>query len=161
MINKSYVENYERCVKEYEKMTGYDTVDNYEEIPEEKVAIQDARFIIPHGVCQNIWASYSLKALIDVCSARLCTTMQWEINTVFRQIRDEVLKKFPLLGSMLHSNCYNKGGCKSLTPYYSVGAVNNGCQVYYPYEGKLCGEAGLFTKEEIDKMIRYEIQNQL
>ena len=152
-----YVELYERSIELYREWTGYNAYERYDSIPpNDFIPIQDARSIVPHAVTQNLWAGYSLQALIGVCSSRLCTTMQWEINTVARMMRDAVLEKFPLLGTLLKSNCEQKGGCKSLTPHYGVGAENNGCSVYFPHEGRLCGKAGKFSDEEIAVLLQQE-----
>lgn len=142
----AYVDSYEAQAKLYEGMIG------------SGIPPQDARFAIPHAVAQNIWMTINFASLLNWCSKRLCTTMQWEINTLARMVRDEVLLKFPHLGVMLKSNCERLGGCKSITDHYKPGAENNGNKVYYPHEGFLCGKIGALTESEIGELLKDELE---
>ena len=94
---------------------------------------QDDRFMFGHGVAQNIWMTINFRALQEWCNKRLCTNMQWEINTLARMCRDAVLEIYPHLGVMLKSHCERSGGhkFKDNTNYYKPGAENNGNKLFY------------------------------
>ena len=123
-----------------------------------KVPPQDARFVFCHAVAQNLWATYNFRALLETANKRLCCNMQWEVNTVFRMIRDAVLEKFPHLGVLIKSHCEREGEHKQKdnTNYYKPGAINNGNKVYFELEGMVCGKAGKFSEEEIELMLKEE-----
>lgn len=121
------------------------------------IATQDARMVVGHGIAQNMWMTINFRSLMEWCGKRLCTTMQWEINALARMIRDEVIKKYPHLGVLLKSHCEKRGGCKSITAFYEVGAQNNGSKIFHPFEGNLCGkQSGIFSEDDIINMLAEE-----
>lgn len=144
IIHKAYVE----CMK--------NEFEFYSNLKLGLIPPQDARFAVGHGIAQNMWMTMNMTALMNWCSKRLCTTMQWEINTLARMIRDSVLEKYPLLGLFLKSSCERNGGCKSITNFYGVGAEFNGNKVYFPLEGNLCGKAGIYSEDEVYFMVSNE-----
>lgn len=75
------------------------------------IPFQDARFICPIGLQTNIMETINLRALSTLCSNRLCNVMQWEINTVTRKMRDEVLKVHPVFEPILKPTCEKLGRC--------------------------------------------------
>lgn len=119
---------------------------------------QDARFEMGHAIAQNMWMTINLTALIGWCGNRLCTTMQWEINTLARMIRDEVFRIFPHLGSLLKSRCEKRGGCFSVSDGWHH-SPTNGNKVYWQSEGALCGQAGVYTEDEKIELLRMEMNN--
>ena len=151
--------------KEYVNMMGAQ-IGTYSYLKEIGIPPQDARFMFGHGVAQNMWLTINMRALMEWCSKRLCTTMQWEINTLARMIRDSVLERFPHLGVMLKSVCEKSGGCvmekkyrgQESAIYYHVGDPNNGNKVYFPLEGNICGKAGLYSEDNIQQMLDNEIE---
>ena len=134
-------------------------IKTYEFLRDKGIPPQDVRFMYGHGVAQNMWMTINFRALQEWCSKRLCTTMQWEINTLARQVRDEVISRFPHLGILLKSSCERAGGCKSITNYYEVGAAFNGNKIYYPLEERMCGKAGKYSLEEIKEMLDNETKD--
>jgi thymidylate synthase (FAD) len=136
-------------------------IELYEEMKVLGIPPQDARFEFGHAVAQNMWVTINFAALMNWCNKRLCTTMQWEINTLARMIRDEVTKLFPHLGILLKSTCEKKGGCvmmeayrnSDMAIYYQPGAKNNGNKVYFPLEGTLCGKAGILSEGAVTNLL--------
>ena len=131
---------------------------DYKNLKDAGISAQDARFMFGHGVAQNMWMTINFRALQEWCSKRLCTTMQWEINTLARMCRDAVLEKFPHLGILLKSHCERSGGHKTKdnTEHHFVNADFNGNKVYYPYEEMMCGQAGKYEQSEIDELLKKE-----
>lgn len=137
----------------------------YKNLREMGIPPQDARFMYGHGVAQNMWMTINFRALQEWCSKRLCTNMQWEINTLARMCRDAVLEKFPHLGILLKSHCERSGGHKAHdnTNYYAPGAENNGNKLYYELDkvgdAVMCGKAGKYSEEEIASALQAEREN--
>jgi thymidylate synthase ThyX len=143
------------------------TMELYSHMIRNKIPPQDSRFDCSHAVAQNMWWTVNLSSLLQWCSKRLCCTMQWEINTLARMVRDCVIQKFPHLGILLKSRCERAGYCVSVKTYagtdmevyYQLNAPNNGNKVYYPYEGELCGKRGMWDEEVIQGMLENEKRN--
>ena len=140
----SFVDDWKHSVKAYERKIAY------------HIPPQDSRFGMGHCVAQNVWMTINFAALLNWCSKRLCCTVQWEINTLARMMRDCVLERFPHLGVLLKSNCERAGGCKSITNFYKPGEENNGNKVYFPFEGTVCGMVGNYEHHEIEALLDSE-----
>lgn len=135
-----------------------DMYDWYEEVQKHGVPPQDARSMMPHAIAQNMWMTINMRALMEWCSKRLCCNMQWEINTLARMVRDEVILKFPHLGVLLKSHCVREGGhkVKDNTNYYDPGATNNGNKVYWDLEGNMCGQASNIGEDQLNDLLTNE-----
>ena len=131
----------------------------YEEIQKSGIPPQDARMAMPHAIAQNMWMTINFRALLEWCSKRLCCNMQWEINSLARMVRDEVIRIFPHLGVLLKSHCEREGGHreKDNTNYYNPGAENNGNKVYFPLEGLMCGKDSNISEEELASRLTEEL----
>lgn len=128
---------------------------DYRLFQENGIPPQDTRMVVGHGILQNIWATYNFRSLLETASKRLCCNMGWEINTLFRMMRDAIVEKFPHLGILLKSHCERSGGHKEKdnTNYYAPGASNNGNKVYFPLEGLMCGKASNLSEGKIEELL--------
>jgi len=76
-----------------------------------EIPILDARRVLPHCLETFIYVKFNLVTLISFIQKRDCTqTQEPEMVIVARQMRDEVLKKFPFLEKLLENKCKN-GSC--------------------------------------------------
>lgn len=73
--------------------------------------LQDARSILPSNMETKIKAKFNLRTLSDMSKVRLCTRTQGEYQTVFRAMRELVLKEHPWADSLLQPSCISLGKC--------------------------------------------------
>jgi thymidylate synthase (FAD) len=77
----------------------------YELMVEKDVPYEDARAICPIGTTTHIIATYTLRALMDLCHQRLCNQVQWEIHEVVNLMAAEVKKVHTYIGEALVCKC--------------------------------------------------------
>lgn len=87
-----------------------DINDYYQELLQEGALPEDARGILPTNVATNIVFKANLRTLHEMARKRLCVKAQGEFQSVFRAIRDEVLRVHPW-ADVLHAECAWNGTC--------------------------------------------------
>lgn len=87
-----------------------ETRELYQEMREEEIPAEDARFILP-AVKTNLIASYNARSLYHLFKLRCCQRAQWEIRTLAEQMRQQVKTKFPVLFSRAGPECETEGVC--------------------------------------------------
>ena len=77
----------------------------------EKNAPEDARAILPNCTKTNVVMTCNLRELMHMSNLRLCTRAQLEIRKLFEEIKKEVTKIDPDIGSLLVPTCELNGFC--------------------------------------------------
>jgi thymidylate synthase (FAD) len=72
---------------------------------------EDARYLLPNGQMTNLVMTMDLRELIHAASLRLCSKSQWEIRTLFRNLKKEVALKERFISSLLLPECKRLGYC--------------------------------------------------
>jgi thymidylate synthase (FAD) len=83
----------------------------YDELLSLGISEDDARYIMPHNAETSMNFKVIYKALMHICSVRLCSVMQSEIIEVTRLMKKAVDEYDELLGSWLKPVCLNQGWC--------------------------------------------------
>lgn len=73
------------------KSDGYDlTMEvlriDYEDLSDDGVPNEDARYILPNACATSLYMSLNLRELIHLCNERLCRRAQWEIRELVTQM---------------------------------------------------------------------------
>lgn len=87
------------------------THDLYREMIEAGVPAEDARFILPNAMETRLVMSMNARELMHACSLRLCQRAQWEIQTLFTMVKEEVAKVAPRIAAEFKPKCYRMGYC--------------------------------------------------
>lgn len=88
----------------------------YEKLIANGIPAEDARFVLPHAHKTNLIGTFSFEALSNFLGQRLCTLAQWEIRDVAKQMRHEVVQRFPwskdifTIKCMPHRQCWELRG---------------------------------------------------
>lgn len=89
--------------------TCEETIRLYEYMLERGEAVQDARDILPSGICTHMFASINLQTLSHIYSQRACCqAQQEEWSVVLRQMREALQKQYPGFASFLQAPWQNK-----------------------------------------------------
>ncbi len=99
-----FIEAYEKAMEAYLKLTQKD------------IPIEDARYILPHGLNTRIIMTMNLRELIHVCSLRMCIKSQWEIRDLCEAIKEQINIVSPFLASLLKPQCLHTNYCPEDTP---------------------------------------------
>ena len=83
----------------------------YNLLVENGISEDDARYVIPHGAETSMNFKVIYKALMHMCSVRLCSVMQGEIIEITRLMKMAVDEYDELLGSWLKPTCAITGIC--------------------------------------------------
>lgn len=75
------------------------------------VTIQDARMMLPIGICTHIIWMCNLRSLDAFCRQRMCNTFHWEMNYVAKLVKVTVMKALPEIGKYLAPTCEHIGKC--------------------------------------------------
>lgn len=98
----------------------------YDTLVKEGMNRQDARGILPTNISTSITAKFNLRTLSDTAKVRLCTRTQGEYQTVFRAMREEVVKVHPWAAEFINVKCVSDGICAF--PNYG----KESCKFYKP-----------------------------
>lgn len=111
MVPRSYnkIENRE-LLQRYKKLI-LEAKQLYADSLDSGVPITDARYCLPPGNMNYIYVHISLSTLIPLIGKRMCTNETIEYNEVSSQMRNEVIKKFPLLENVLMADCDKPSKC--------------------------------------------------
>jgi len=88
----------------------------YNELIEEGVPPEDARYILPQAVTTKIIVTMNARELLHVFSLRTCVRAQWEIRYVAWKMLYEVLKVHPLIFTHAGPTCLQTGKCPEGVP---------------------------------------------
>jgi thymidylate synthase (FAD) len=80
----------------------------YQEMVDNGVPAEDARFLIPNAANTNFKIVVNFLELLHICDLRLCTRAQWEFRQVASQMRAELNRKFPELAKYIQPKCGDK-----------------------------------------------------
>lgn len=83
----------------------------YSELKDLDIPYQDCRMVCPIGTETYIIASYPISEFIATYSYRACRMFLWEIQYVFRRMREEVLLKFPWMEPFIKVSCEKTKKC--------------------------------------------------
>jgi thymidylate synthase (FAD) len=83
----------------------------YSELVEAGVAEEDARYLLPSAMETEVVMTMNARELITASGLRLCPRAQWEIVSLFEEIRAETTKVAPTIGNALKPKCYKLGYC--------------------------------------------------
>ncbi len=98
-----FVAKYQQAIEAAHKL--------YCDMVEAGIPMEDARYILPQAIKTQLVMTMNARELLHACSLRLCLRAQWEIVQLFEQIKSEVKKVAPFLGSELKPKCYRLGYC--------------------------------------------------
>lgn len=102
--NKELYERFKKNVLEAKELYA-DMLDTME------IPILDARRVLPHCLETFIYVKFNLVTLMSFIQKRDCTqTQEPEMVIVARQMREEVLRKFPFLEKLFENKC-KSGNC--------------------------------------------------
>lgn len=74
----------------------------YDDLVDLGVAKQDARFVLPGGICTNFVTSFNLRSFMDVYEKRVIAPgAQWEIREMMIKMRDLLVAEEPWLEAYL------------------------------------------------------------
>jgi thymidylate synthase (FAD) len=80
----------------------------YQEMIDNGVPAEDARFLIPNAANTNFKIVVNFLELLHICDLRLCTRAQWEFRQVASQMRAQIHRKFPELAKYIQPKCGDK-----------------------------------------------------
>lgn len=83
----------------------------YQEMINEKIPAEDARFILPNACCTNLVMTMNARELLHAFELRLCTHAQWEIREMFQKILNIVEPIAPVVFAKAGPSCVSKGYC--------------------------------------------------
>lgn len=72
---------------------------------------EDARSVLPNGIETKIIATYNVRSLYNFFEKRLCTRAQKEIQTIAKQMYDQVVQEAPYLFEGVGAYCKSHGYC--------------------------------------------------
>lgn len=115
------IENIPEALDNYNRLMS-DIALTYDLLLRKGVKAEDARFVLPNACKTKILVSMNARAFIESATLRLCGKAQWEIQSMFVQMRETLKKDFPSVYKLAVPNCA-KGGCKERKPCGKVGFV--------------------------------------
>lgn len=94
-----------------------DLQDFYNEMLEEDIKAEDARYILPNAVCSEVRCSLNWEALCNFMRRRRCHRAQWEIRALADEIYRQVSAQLKELGAgdlikYLGLPCIQDGRCR-------------------------------------------------
>lgn len=84
----------------------------YRALVNDGIAPEDARYVLSNACKTNLVGTFSFEALANFLASRLCTLAQWEIREVAKQMRHEVVKRWPWVGAHLTIKCIPEMRCR-------------------------------------------------
>ncbi|MDD5455848.1 MAG: FAD-dependent thymidylate synthase [Candidatus Margulisbacteria bacterium] len=96
--------------KRYERMIN-SLFEFYQEMLEDGVPAEDARYILPNATPTNIMVTMNYREIMQFCNLRLCYRAQWEILDLAKAMKKEIIRISSFLGSFLEPKCQLQGYC--------------------------------------------------
>ncbi len=84
---------------------------SYRTLIEMEITKEDARYVLPNAQTTNLVMSMDLRELIHAASLRLCSKSQWEIKSLFQQVKNEVAKRERFISTLIVPKCKHLGYC--------------------------------------------------
>ncbi|MDR0915128.1 MAG: FAD-dependent thymidylate synthase [Endomicrobium sp.] len=100
-----------KCYSLLNKVVGL-----YNELLEQNISIEDARYILPNASVTNIVFTMNARELRHFFSLRCCNKAQWEIRNMACKILKIVKLKAPLLFLLSGPTCVRAEICQELIP---------------------------------------------
>ena len=75
----------------------------------EKMAIEDARYVLPNAWCTNLICTFNARSLLNFFSHRCCYRAQWEIRQLAWEMLKLVIKVAPAVFSHAGPSCLKRG----------------------------------------------------
>lgn len=105
--NKDFAKSYIKLMVDIQNL--------YNDMVEQGIKAEDARYILPNATVTNIVMTCNLRQWSHICNLRLCTRAQWEIREVFKNIVSELEKQYPelipIFDELLVPQCEALGYC--------------------------------------------------
>ena len=89
----------------------HEALNNYEALIENGLSIQQAREILPTGICTSIIAKIDLRELSHMAETRLCYRTSGEYQEVFKLMKQRVVEIYPEFEKMIRVACAKTGIC--------------------------------------------------
>jgi len=83
----------------------------YRQLLQAGIPAEDARYVLPNATTTRLVMTMNARELLHVCGVRLCQRAQWEIRGLFQEVKAEVERVAPRLGSHLQPKCIALGYC--------------------------------------------------
>uniref|UniRef100_A0A7C5PM88 Flavin-dependent thymidylate synthase n=1 Tax=Thermodesulfobium narugense TaxID=184064 RepID=A0A7C5PM88_9BACT len=83
----------------------------YEDLLSKGIPAEDARYILPNSAHTSLVMTMNFRELMHASSLRLCQRAQWEIRSVFEEIKKRVFEVSPFLSEFLCPKCEITGYC--------------------------------------------------
>lgn len=115
---------------------------------------QKARSILPTNVETGILVKANLRSLHDMGKLRLCTRASGEYQTVFRKMKDEVVKVYPWTDKFIRVACASDGVC--VFPRYAECKVKSG--IFNPDTGGVWADNGVDSEFGKTPLTKDQIQ---
>ena len=119
----------------------------YDELFDDGVPFQDARFVIPHAATTSLVWTVNYLALKNFCQKRMQNSQSWEMNALSKLLREEIRVVSPLLADPLAPLCELTGRC------HSFGNLFEGCGKY-PFSKM--HDRYVFDKSFITKNLKFD-----
>lgn len=81
----------------------------YNDMCNSGVPNEDARMILPNACFTSIIISINARSFIEAGQKRICNKAQWEIKTMFRQMRELIKDIYPTVYELTKPNCLTTG----------------------------------------------------
>jgi len=85
--------------------------DTYKQMVADGISVEDARYLLPNAITTRLVMTMNARELMQSSALRLCLKAQWEIVELFQNIKEEVKKVSPFLGSQFRPKCYDLTYC--------------------------------------------------
>lgn len=100
------------CYDDIRKIIKHDlTESGMSEIAAEKLANEDARFVLPNACETKIIVTMNIRSLYNFFKHRCCNRAQWEIRAVATEMLKQCIEVSPILFSKAGPDCATKGIC--------------------------------------------------
>lgn len=84
-----------------------DIAEIYDKLIEAGIPKEDARMVLPNACYSKIVITDNARAFIEQCEKRLCHKAQWEIQEMFKQMREAIKEIYPTVYKLAVPNCVN------------------------------------------------------
>lgn len=88
----------------------------YNEMCEDGIPNEDARMILPNACFTSILMTMNARAFIEASTKRVCNKAQWEIQELFKQMRQLIKNILPIVYQLSGPECSKRFGCKEAKP---------------------------------------------
>ena len=83
----------------------------YKKFTDAGIQAEDARAVLPNACCSNIVMTVNLRQLGHMCNERLCSTAQFPIRMLFKEITRQTVDVLPFMKEFLVPKCEMLGYC--------------------------------------------------